>query len=227
MRLRLPGGLTRCRANHVSQATVPRTRVPLGSWTTRPAPGRGHDGLVVISGRRGRLSGQQPADLRRGVPAHLQRGLGQLRELTAAGQPDVADGEDAVLPLHPEIWPGQDAAAASLRQAPAAGRCGSRDACHPDGDIAGQVLAASQHDRVGGDLADGGVQPDIDAAGEQLAQRVGVQRRMERREQAGGLLDEPDLDGGRVDLGKGGGQGDVTQLRDGAGQFDAGACRLR
>ena len=41
-----------------------RQRVPGGGVPDDEAgAGRGHDGLVVISGRRGRLSGRQPADL--------------------------------------------------------------------------------------------------------------------------------------------------------------------
>jgi len=72
------------------------------------------------------------------------------------------------------------------------------------------------------DLGDGRAEPDLDPARGQLAAGVLAQRRVERRQQRGGLVDERDAHAGRVDLGEQRGQGDGAQVGQGAGQLHPG-----
>src|SRR5580692_8151062 len=89
-----------------------------------PAPDGGHLALVVVGERLGDGVAAQPDDLRAGVAAHLQRGLGQLGGGIAGVFRDVTHGEDAVLSPDPQVGPDQDAAALTLGQAPARHRPG-------------------------------------------------------------------------------------------------------
>jgi len=69
-------------------------------------PDGGHDALVAVAESHRRLSLHQPADLFRGVLAHLQGGLGQLRQRMVLDERDVTDREDPVVPGDPEIGSG-------------------------------------------------------------------------------------------------------------------------
>jgi len=185
-------------------------------------PDGGHDALVAVAERDRRPPGLQPRDLVRGVLAHLQGRLGELRQRPAVDDRDVTDGEDPVLPGDPQVGAGADPAAARLRQAPAADRVRCRHASRPHRDVAGQNAPVGEHDLAGGDLGDGGAEPDLDAARGQLTPGVLAQRRVERRQQRGRAVDQRDVHTGRVDLGEERGEGHIAQVGEGAGQFHAG-----
>jgi hypothetical protein len=188
----------------------------------RPATDRGHDALVVVPERLGGLLALQPDDLRGGVPAHLQRGLGELRRRVVRVHRDVTRGEDPVLALHPQVRPDHDAAVLALRQPPAGHPGAGRHAGRPHRDVARQVLAVGEPDLVRSDLADAGVQPHVDAAVEQLGPGVFAQLLVERPEQGGRHLDQLDAHPSRVDVGEGRGEHGAAQLGQRAGQFHAG-----
>ena len=124
----------------------------------------GHEALVPVAERDRRLPLHQPADLVCGVRAHLQGGLGELRQRPVPGVRDVADGEDPVLPGDPEVGPGADAAVGCLRQAPAGGSVRGGYAGCPVTSPSGQGGAVGEDDLAGGDFGDGGAEPDVDAA---------------------------------------------------------------
>jgi hypothetical protein len=128
--------------------------------------------LVAVAEGHRRLSMHQPADLVRGVSAHLQGGLGQLRQRMVLDERDVADREDPVVPGDPEIGSGHDAPAARLRQAPSGDRVRRRHASRPHRDVAAEGTSVGEHDLARGDLGDGGAQPDVHATRGQLAARV-------------------------------------------------------
>jgi len=159
----------------------------------RPAPDRGHDALVVVRERLGGLLALQPDDLGSGMPAHLDRGLGELRCRVLRVHRDVTGGEDPVLAPHPQVRPDHDAAVLALRQAPGGHPWAGRHAGRPHRDVARQVLAVGEPHLVRGDLADAGVQPHVDATVQQLGLGVFLQLGVERSEQRRRHLDQPDV----------------------------------
>ena len=173
--------------------------------------------------RLGRQLALQPHDLRGGVAAHLQGRLGELRRGVARVDRDVARGEDPVLALHPQVGSDQDAAALALRQAPARdGRAlRATPAAHTVMSL-GSFSPSASSTWSAVTSFDAGVQPDVDAALDQLDPGVLAQFRVERPEQRGRHLDQPDVHPGRVDVGEGGAEHGGAQLGERAGQLDAG-----
>ena len=110
----------------------------------------------------------------------------------------------------------------TLGQAPARHGVGRPDPGRPHGQAAGQVLPVGQQHLPAGDLGDTGVQPDVHAALVQLDPGVLAQFLVERGEQRGGHLDEPDVDPGRIDVREGRGEHGSAQLGERAGQLHPG-----
>ncbi len=181
-----------------------------------------HDALVAVAERDGGLPVRQPVNLAGGVLAHLQGRLGELWQRLVLDERHVADREDIRMPGDPEVGAGADAATGGLRQAPAGdGGRGRHPRC-PHRDVAGQGGAIGQQDPVGSDLGDGGVEPDVDTALDQLLAGIFAQRRVEGRQQFRRPLNQRDVHPRPVDLRIGRGERDVAQVGQAAGQFDAG-----
>src|SRR5256885_3543994 len=107
IRLRPPSRVIRCSTSQASQASVPWMRTRRGSSTTADRyPMVAMMPLSRVAEGHCRLSLHQPADLVRGVLAHLQGGLGQLRQRMVLDERDVTDREDPVVPGDPEIGSG-------------------------------------------------------------------------------------------------------------------------
>ena len=110
----------------------------------------------------------------------------------------------------------------ALGQAPALDGVGHADPGRPCGEVARQVLAVGQQHLLAGDLGDARVQPDVHAALVQLRPGVLTQLGVERAEQRGRHLDQPDVDPGRIDVREGRGEDGAAQLGERAGQLHAG-----
>ena len=88
----------------------------------------------------------------------------------------------------------------------------------------GRSSPVGQDDPVAAHLPDGGVQPDLHAAGLQLPARVLAQPGLEGQQQGIRLLDQADAHRRQVHLGERGVQRGAAQLGQGAGQLDPGGA---
>jgi hypothetical protein len=134
----------------------------------------------------------------------------------------VADGEDAVLAVHPEVRVGDDAAAPAGLEAPVHRGLVGAHSGRPDDDIGGQLVTVLEQHRVVPDLGDGGVGAHVDAALLQLAAGVVAQAGVEGRQQMGAHLDQGDVHSVDGDVGEDRRDADRLHLGEGAGGLDAG-----
>jgi hypothetical protein len=178
----------------------------------------------VVAERQRGLPGDQPGHGCRGELPLLQRWLRQLRGRLVRVQRDVPDREDPLLPLDAQVLADQDPPALALRQPPLRDGLGRGDPGGPHGQVALQLLPVGQDHAGRADLADRGAEPDVHAAGDELAPGVLAQPLVERHQQRGCHLDQPDVHPGWVDVREGAAQHHPAQFAEGPRQLDPGCA---